>query len=245
MPSIAPLAPALLTSLGLAVLVGGSAAAASITGVCPDGSIFIVQRAESIPCARAKLVEPHEIPPVRPELLPNPYTWQVYNEGASPNNPYNLIDEARKVRSLSSEGVTPPPPTPTSEGSSPAPRATVAALREAVLTIRHLLAGDTVSLGVTQSRLRNPSRRPPAWTSRSSSAPEYVPQKWHCSGRAPSCWITCSRANPSHDAPTLGCPARCCPPWPRRRSCWRPVILPLLWGPGSWMPTRVATAMCW
>jgi hypothetical protein len=125
MPSIAPLAPALLTSLGLAVLLGGSAAAGSITGVCPDGSIFIVQRAESIPCARAKVVEPHEIPPVRPELLPNPYTWQVYNEGASPNNPYNLIDEARKVRSLSSQGATLPSPTPIAEGSSPAPRATV------------------------------------------------------------------------------------------------------------------------
>ncbi|MEN8182831.1 MAG: hypothetical protein ABFS46_09890 [Myxococcota bacterium] len=85
----------------LAALLAAPAASASITGVCPDGSIFIVQRAEAIPCTRAKLVQPHEVPPVRPELLPNPYTWQVYNEGANPNNPYNLIDAARDVRALS------------------------------------------------------------------------------------------------------------------------------------------------
>jgi hypothetical protein len=117
MPPFLPSAHALLGSLGLMLWLSGGASAASITGVCPDGSIFIVQRAESIPCARAKLVEPHEIPPVRPELLPNPYTWQVYNEGASPHNPYNLIDEARKVRALSRKGVTPPP----EHGASPAP----------------------------------------------------------------------------------------------------------------------------
>lgn len=116
MPPILSSAATLLGSLGLLVVLCGGSSAASITGVCPDGSIFIVQRAESIPCARAKLVEPHEIPPVRPELLPNPYTWQVYNEGASPNNPYNLIDEARKVRALSRKGAG-----STGEQVSPAP----------------------------------------------------------------------------------------------------------------------------
>jgi hypothetical protein len=121
MSPLLPPAPTLLGSLGLLMLLAGGATAASITGVCPDGSIFIVQRAASIPCARAKLVEPHEIPPVRPELLPNPYTWQVYNEGASPNNPYNLIDEARKVRALSRKGAGPAPEQVSPSPSLPSP----------------------------------------------------------------------------------------------------------------------------
>ena len=142
MPSIAPLARTLLGSLGLAVLGGAAASAGSITGVCPDGSIFIVQRADSIPCTRAKIVEPHEIPPVRPELLPNPYTWQVYNEGTSANNPYNLVDEARKVRSLSGTGATPPPPLPSAEapGTPPAPLASGA---------------DADSLGLSEEEIRD------------------------------------------------------------------------------------------
>lgn len=107
-PSAAPLA---LAAMVLAVALGAAPAwAGSITGVCPDGSIFVVQRAASIPCSNAKVVEPHEIPPVRPELLPNPYTWEVYNEGADPNNPYNAIDAARQVRALASEGKTVVPP---------------------------------------------------------------------------------------------------------------------------------------
>jgi len=76
------------------------AGAASITGVCPDGSIFIVQDRARIPCTAAKEVDPNDVPPVRPEYLPRPYAWQVYREGANPNNPYNLIDAARRVREL-------------------------------------------------------------------------------------------------------------------------------------------------
>ncbi len=41
------------------------------------------------------------------------------------------------------------------------PRAGVATMRAAILAIRRLLAGDAVSFGPTQSRLRNPSRQPP------------------------------------------------------------------------------------
>ena len=41
------------------------------------------------------------------------------------------------------------------------PRATVAAMREAVLAIRRLLAGEAVPFGPTETRLRNPPRRPP------------------------------------------------------------------------------------
>lgn len=86
--------------LSLLALAAAPAGAASITGVCPDGSIFIVQDRARIPCNAAKEVDPNEVPPVRPEYLPRPYTWQVYREGANPNNPYNLIDSARRVRAL-------------------------------------------------------------------------------------------------------------------------------------------------
>jgi hypothetical protein len=102
-----------------AALVGAPlpARGGALTGVCPDGSIFVVQRRESIPCVGAKLVEPHEIPPLRPELLPSPYTWEVYRSGASPNNPYNLVDAARQVRAL---GSAPPP---SAEGGALEPEA--------------------------------------------------------------------------------------------------------------------------
>jgi hypothetical protein len=83
-----------------ASLASGSAAQAGITGVCPDGSIFIAPREELIPCEGAKRVEPDEVPPMRPEYLPRPYTWQVYNEKSDPNNAYNMVDSARRVRAL-------------------------------------------------------------------------------------------------------------------------------------------------
>jgi hypothetical protein len=85
--------------LGLALAVLGTGpAGASITGVCPDGSIFIVKREADIPCSAAKLVEPHEVPPIKPEFLPRPYAWEVFNQKQDPNNPYNLVDKARQVR---------------------------------------------------------------------------------------------------------------------------------------------------
>ena len=87
-----------LVMVSCASLAG--AAQAGITGVCPDGSIFIVQREAQIPCSAAKRMEPHEVPPMRPEHLPRPYTWQIWNQQQDPNNPYNLIDSARQVQGL-------------------------------------------------------------------------------------------------------------------------------------------------
>jgi len=81
-------------------LAGGSAQAISIAGVCPDGSAFIVHRLADVPCPRAKLVAPSDLPPLRPELLPHPYTWHVDQEARDPHNPYNLIDAAQKIRAL-------------------------------------------------------------------------------------------------------------------------------------------------
>jgi hypothetical protein len=83
------------------------AEAESITGVCPDGSIFIVQHESQVPCRAAKEVDPLEIPPIRPHYLPNPYTWQVYNQLNDPNNPYNLIDSARQIRAMQQQQMEP------------------------------------------------------------------------------------------------------------------------------------------
>ncbi len=70
--------------VGLWALGGGMAHASGIAGVCPDGSAFIVQSRKDVPCRRAKLVPPDELPPLRPELLPHPYTWHVDQEARDP-----------------------------------------------------------------------------------------------------------------------------------------------------------------
>ena len=133
--------PLVLVALAVA-FSSERAAAATITGLCPDGSVFIVQSETAIPCQGAKLVTPDEVPPMRPEYLPSPYTWQVYNQSRSQNNPYNLIDAARQIRAMESgEGdrpTTPPavssaPPavsggTPVGEVAEATPPATVAPL---------------------------------------------------------------------------------------------------------------------
>lgn len=114
-------------AIAVALVLGGviraPAGSGTFTGLCPDGSLFVVHQREAIPCSGAKLVEPSEVPPLRPELLPRPYTWEVYTEGADPNNPYNLIDAAREVRALRN-GATPPPPG-SAEALAPPPTATV------------------------------------------------------------------------------------------------------------------------
>ncbi|HEY8121208.1 MAG TPA: hypothetical protein VII78_07815 [Myxococcota bacterium] len=81
------------------------ARAESISGVCPDGSIYIVQHDSQIPCKHSKQVEPGEIPPVRPDYLPKPHTWEIWAEQNDPNNPYNVVDQARQVRALSASGA--------------------------------------------------------------------------------------------------------------------------------------------
>jgi len=89
-----------LTAIALAAAASGSA---SVTGVCPDGSMFIVQRAESVPCRDAKAVDPSDVPPMKPEYLPRPFGWEVFYRKNDPNNPYNLIQ---------GQPVEPPAPAP-------------------------------------------------------------------------------------------------------------------------------------
>jgi hypothetical protein len=105
----ASLASALGLALGVTALLAGSAGA-SISGVCPDGSIFIVQREADIPCDAAKRVEPDDIPPIKPEFLPRPYAWEVFQQQQDPNNPYNLVDKARDVRAGELEPEAAPAP---------------------------------------------------------------------------------------------------------------------------------------
>ncbi len=89
------------------------ARAEAITGICPDGSLYIVQSEASVPCRDSKRVRPEDVPPLRPHHRPTPYTWDVWNERNDPNNPYNLIDAARQVRefqaALPSVGTAPAP----------------------------------------------------------------------------------------------------------------------------------------
>lgn len=95
-----------MTAAAVVGLAAGARADSSLSGVCPDGSFFIVQSRESIPCANPQLADPSDLPPVRPYLLPRPYTWYVDQEAQNPNNPYNLLQTARRIREARA-GVSP------------------------------------------------------------------------------------------------------------------------------------------
>src|SRR5262245_54405865 len=105
----------------LASLLAAAPAGAAISGVCPDGSIFIVQSADAIPCREAKRVDPQDLPPLQPELLPRPYGWERFNRLADPNNPYNLVETPV---SPNLAATTPPvaaaPPSPPAPAGQPA-----------------------------------------------------------------------------------------------------------------------------
>lgn len=105
----------------LCACVWAPAASAGVTGVCPDGSIFIVQTRAQIPCTGAKIVEPSKVPPLRPENLPRPYLWEVYRERAdTTRNPYHLLESAEQVRQAS-PGSDPnaAPSGPSGQGADP------------------------------------------------------------------------------------------------------------------------------
>ncbi|HVN40538.1 MAG TPA: hypothetical protein VMW19_20425 [Myxococcota bacterium] len=107
--------PALAPLLALSLLA--TARAESITGVCPDGSVFVVQSRSAVPCRDPKFVDPHEVPPMRPEFLPRPYGWDVFQRETNPNNPYNQVI---------TRGTTPQQPQATAPQTSspPLPSAT-------------------------------------------------------------------------------------------------------------------------
>src|SRR5688572_33261975 len=115
----------------ITALLFAAPAAAGISGVCPDGSIFIVQSADTIPCRDAKRVDPTDVPPLQPELLPRPYGWERFNRLADPNNPYNLVDAPPPpgfgATAEAGRAATPPAPAPPGPGAEPLPAVSTAA----------------------------------------------------------------------------------------------------------------------
>jgi hypothetical protein len=113
---------ALLVLASSSALASG-ASAAGLSGVCPDGSMFIVQQEYQIPCRGGKVVDANDMPPIRPEYMPTPYTWQVYNQRKNPNNPYNLLEAVEQVRGMAETGValTPAGAGLAGGGTAPAP----------------------------------------------------------------------------------------------------------------------------
>jgi hypothetical protein len=112
-------APSRIPPLLAALAIAWPGAAAAITGVCPDGSVFVVRRQADVPCRDAKRVEPSRVPPLRPENLPRAYLWEVHRQKIDENNPYNLVDRAEKVRTLGNADLGGPPPGSTPSGVDP------------------------------------------------------------------------------------------------------------------------------
>ncbi len=132
-----------VSKLALAVAVGWPASASAITGVCPDGSVFIVRRAADVPCREARQVEPHRVPPMRPENLPRPYLWELHRQKLDESNPYNLVDRAEQVRKLGNADV---------QSGAAAPLPQVAAAPPSAPPVRGLRPSD---LGLSDGDLRD------------------------------------------------------------------------------------------
>jgi hypothetical protein len=139
----------------LAAALAGAPAALAITGVCPDGSIFVVQSASDIPCKQAKRIEPQEVPPVRPENLPRPYLWEVHREKLDQNNPYNLVDRAAQMRKLGRsdvDGAAGAPPHAADMGAAAANPPSVASGPPHATAAR---SGGPRSLGLSDGEVRD------------------------------------------------------------------------------------------
>ena len=114
------------TTLAFGALVAAEAVA-TVTGVCPDGSMYIVPRAELIPCRDSKQVRPEDMPPIKPQNLPRPYGWEKFHRQNDPNNPYNLVeDTVREQPEVSAEPQPTAPPTPRAARPLPQRQASVA-----------------------------------------------------------------------------------------------------------------------
>jgi hypothetical protein len=116
------------TALVAALLCAGPTLAESISGVCPDGSIFIVRNAAAIPCAEARRVEPERVPPIKPQYLPRPYAWEVFQSRQDPNNPYNLVGSENAAPAATPAPPAPPEAPPPEAAGSPQLAAAVPAL---------------------------------------------------------------------------------------------------------------------
>jgi hypothetical protein len=87
---------------------------------------------------------------MRPEYLPRPYTWQVYNEDTNPNNAYNLVDQARQVRALR-DGKLPP----VGAGEQPQAQRDTASRPQARTERQERPAAGPLDLGLSEGELRD------------------------------------------------------------------------------------------
>jgi len=106
----------------LVSMLCGATPVAALTGICPDGSIFIVRDASGIPCSDAKQVDPNDVPPLNPEMLPRPYGWEVFERRNDPNNPYNMVDAAPHPEAKIAGKMEQPVPAPVEEVPRPEER---------------------------------------------------------------------------------------------------------------------------
>jgi len=145
----------LVFTLGIGLAAASDAG--SITGVCPDGSVFVVRNPASIPCSAARRVEPHQVPPMRPENLPRSYLWDVYREKQNENNPYNLVDRANKVRDALAKGGSAPLPEAMTQhdGGEPGAGATLPQVASAPPITAAAPPPAKSELGLTDGELRD------------------------------------------------------------------------------------------
>jgi hypothetical protein len=108
--------------------------------------MFIVQRAESVPCRNAKAVEPTEMPPIKPEYLPRPHGWEVLHRRNDPNNPYNLIQQQPPER--------PAPVQRTREEPNEPRRSPAQPVNEARVPERAALQSGTAPVARSEERTR-------------------------------------------------------------------------------------------
>lgn len=119
-----------LPSFAALVLCASFARAQGLTGVCPDGSFFVVKTRDAIPCEKARLVDDaSQLPPIRPHYLPRPYTWEIDEQKRDPNNPYNLLEAVEKIRAEEEIVEAPETPPALTNESLPAPSAAPRALQ--------------------------------------------------------------------------------------------------------------------
>jgi len=127
-------------------MVCAAAPVGALTGICPDGSIFIVRDASGIPCPDAKEVDPNHVPPLKSQLLPRPYGWEVFERRNDPNNPYNMVDAAPHPEAESAGTMQRSAPAPVEE--KPRPEERIEAPLPAVAT-----APSSLDVGLNGSEL--------------------------------------------------------------------------------------------
>ncbi len=139
--------------LAVLSLAPGAALAGSVAGVCPDGSAFVVSRKANAPCARARFVsDPSNLPPLRPQLLPRPYTWMLDQQARDPNNPYNLLEATEKLNAARPSPS--PEPQPALPVGAPQPQNTYGA-QSPSFAPESAANAEPLALGLDENQIRD------------------------------------------------------------------------------------------